>query len=103
MNFFASVLRLTQRRNEKQWKSVTAVFTGRHEPAMVRTKMGPRPAPYNAYEIVYEADGERRRGWYSFHPLSDPDPETLSGKTIRIRCRAGKPYIFEKDTSGQDE
>ena len=52
--------------------------------------MGPRPAPYNAYEIVYEADGERRRGWYSFHPLSDPDPETLSGKTIRIRCRVGK-------------
>ncbi len=103
MNFFASILRLTQWRNAKQWKSVTAAFTGRHEKATVRTKMGPRPAPYNAYEIVYEADGERRRGWYSFHPLSDPDPEMLAGETIRIRYRVGKPYIFERDASGRDE
>ena len=52
---------------------------------------------YNAYEIVYDADGTKRNGWYVFHPLDDPDPQSLAGRTMNIRYRKDKPFIFEND------
>ncbi|MBQ1310493.1 MAG: hypothetical protein IIY55_01495 [Blautia sp.] len=95
MNLFALVFRLTHHRNPHAWTETMASFTGKSEAAVVRTRMGPRRADYKAYEIVYHAGGELRHGWYSFHPLPDPDPEEIRGKEIRIRYRKRKPFIFE--------
>ena len=64
---------------------------------MIRTKMGPRAADYNAYEIAYYTDdGVRHTGWYTFHPLEDPDPQSAAGETMKIRYSKSKPFIFEK-------
>ena len=79
MNLFGFFVRLTHHRDMRKWESATAVFTGKSEKATIRTKMGPRAADHNAYEIVYDADGTRRNGWYVFHPLDDPDPQSLAG------------------------
>jgi len=97
MNLFALVSRLVHKRDMKKWKSAVAVFTGKYEKATVRTKMGPRAAAYNAYEIVYDANGVRRHGWYTFHPLDDPDPRSVAGKSVNIRYKVSKPFIFERD------
>ena len=97
MNLFGFFVRLTHHRDMRKWESATAVFTGKSEKATIRTKMGPRAADYNAYEIVYDADGTRRNGWYVFHPLDDPDPQSLAGRTMNIRYRKDKPFIFEND------
>ena len=99
MNLFENVFRLTHLRNKRKWESATAVFTGECQRAIVRTKMGPRPAKYNAYEVVYEANGVKRNGWYTFHPLDDPDPQSIAGDKLKIRYRKDKPFIFEMDIS----
>ena len=96
MGLFEYFVRLTHHRDERKWETAEAVFTGKCEKAAVRTRMGPRPAAYNAYEIAYEANGVQCRGWYTFHPLEDPDPKELAGSTMMIRYRKNKPYIFEK-------
>jgi len=88
---------LTHRRNPQDWVSATAVFSGKCGKATIRTKLGPRAAKYNAYEIVYDVNGKSQSGWYSFYPLEDPDPQELAGTTMQIRYRKGKPYIFEKE------
>ena len=100
MNLFESVFRLTHLRNKRKWKSATAVFTGKCERAIIRTKMGPRLAKYNAYEIVYEANGVKRKGWYTFHPLDDPDPQSIAGNKLKIRYRKDKPFIGMDDAVG---
>ena len=97
MDLFSLVFSLTHRRDARKWETVTVVFTGKYEKATVRTRLGPRRADYNAYEIVYEANGTRRSGWYTFHPLEDPDPQTIAGKTMPVRYRKKKPFIFESD------
>ena len=96
MNLFEVFLRITHYRNHKLWVETEGVFTGKSEAAIIRTRLGPRKADYNAYEIVYYANGKRLRGWYSFHPLPEPDPGELKGKKIRIRYKKWKPYIIEK-------
>ena len=96
MNLFKLIFRVTHYRNPTMWIETDGVFTGKSEAAIIRTRLGPRKADYTAYEIVYDAAGKRLRGWYSFHPLPDPDPEELKGNKIRIRYRKRKPYIFEK-------
>ena len=101
MNLFEIAFRLTHYRNKWKWKTATAVFTGKYEKAIVRTKMGPRSADYYAYEIVYEANGVKRNGWYTFHPLDDADPRSIAGNTLRIRYRIDKPFIFEMDISDE--
>ena len=97
MNLFALVSSLVHKRDKRKWKSASAVFTGKYEKATVRTKMGPRAAAYNAYEIVYDVNGVKRRGWYIFHPLDDPDPQSVAEKTVSIRYKPSKPFIFERD------
>lgn len=99
MNIFGFFVRLNHHRDNRKWKTAVAVFTGKCEKATVRTKMGPRAAKYNAYEIVYTENGSDRRGWYTFHPLEGPDPLTLAGHELRIRYRIDKPYLFEKEIS----
>ena len=96
MNLFERVFALTHYRNPNAWVETTAAFTGKKETAIVRTKMGPRKADYPAYEIVYlTEDGRKQHGWYSFHPLPDPEEEQLKGMRITIRYKKRKPYIFE--------
>ena len=99
MNLFERIFRLTHLRNKRKWKSATAIFTGKCERAIIRTKMGSRLAKYNAYEIVYEANGVKRNGWYTFHPLDVPDPHSIAGDKLKIRYRKDKPFIFEMDIS----
>ena len=96
MNLFELFFRITHYRNSNLWVETEGVFTGKSETANIRTRLGPRKAHYNAYEIVYYANGERLRGWYSFYPLPGPEPEELAGNRIRIRYRKTKPFIFEK-------
>ena len=98
MNLFELIFRITHYRNPKMWIETDGVFTGKSETAIIRTRLGLRKADYSAYEIVYFANGKRFHGWYSFHPLPDPDPKELEGNRIRIRYRKWKPFIFEKVT-----
>jgi len=71
------------------------VFTGKSRQAVILTRSGSKPAPYNAYELIYQANGRQRHEWYSFHPLPDPDPEDLKNRTMWIRYKKRRPYIFE--------
>ena len=93
MNFFELILKIQNRRSPHKWATTTATFTGKHEQAVVRTNRGPKKAAYNAWEIVYTVDDKIRHGWYTFHPL--PDPEEIAGTEIAIRYQRKKPYIFE--------
>ena len=101
MDIFGFFVRLTHRRSSRRWVNTRAIFTGKTEPAVIRTRMGGRRAPYNAYEIVYHAEGKERHGWYVFHPLPDPDAEDVAGTEIDIRYQMDKPFVFEK--AGEDE
>lgn len=92
MTLFEHIFQLTHYRNPHLWGETTAVFTGKSEMAVVRT----RRLNYKAYEIVYYADGRKLSGWYSFHPLEDPEEESLRGMEIKIRYKKRKPYIFER-------
>ena len=96
MNLFNIAFRITHLRNPYAWEETVATFTGKSEAATVRTRLGPNKADYNAYEIVYDANGKKMHGWYSFHPLPDPEAGELKGSEIRIRFKKRKPYIFEK-------
>ena len=96
MNLFEAIFRITHHRSPHTWAETVATFTGKSEAATVRTRLGPIKADYNAFEIVYDVNGQRKHGWYSFHPLPDPDKEELKGSTMRIRFMKRKPYIFEK-------
>ena len=96
MNLFECISALAHYRIPECWTETTAVFTGKSEMAVIRTRYGPRRANYRAYEIYYYADGKRRSGWYSFHPLPDPEADELRGMNIRIRYKKKKPYIFER-------
>ena len=78
------------------WMETEGIFTGKSEAAIIRTRLGPRKANYRAYEIVYSVNGKRQHGWYTFHPLPDPDPEELKEEKIRIRYKKQKPFVFEK-------
>ena len=96
MNLFELIFRITHYRNTNMWIETDGIYTGKSEAAIIRTRLGSRRADYSAYEIVYYVDGKRLHGWYSFHPLPDPDPKELKGTRIRIRYKKKKPYIIEK-------
>ena len=99
MNLFERFFRITHYRDPRKWIETEGIFTGKSETAVVRTRVGPRKANYRAYEVAYYANGNRLHGWYTFHPLPDPEPKELAGKKIRIRYKKRKPYIFEKVTA----
>jgi len=96
MNLFEFVFKITHHRSTQAWEETLATFTGKSEAATVRTRLGPRKADYNAYEIVYDVDGKQKHGWYTFHPLPDPKAAELRGMKIKIRYMKRKPFIFEK-------
>ena len=96
MNLFEFFFKITHYRNIHAWDETVATFTGKSEAATVRTRFGPRKTDFNAYEIVYYANGQRKHGWYSFSPLPGPDAEELRGTKMKIRFMKRKPYIFEK-------
>ena len=94
MNLYRFISRITHYRNSNMWIETDGVFTGKSEAAIIQTRMGPQTADYSAFEITYYVGEKRLHGWYSFHPLPDPDPEELAGNKIRIRYRKRKPFIF---------
>ncbi len=96
MNLFEFCVNLHQKKNEKGWCETTAVFTGNYEKAVIQTRGGFVTADYNSYEIRYTVNGKERRGFYSFHPLPDPDAADIKDSEMRIRYKKRKPYIFEQ-------
>ena len=99
MNLLEFFLKL-QRNRTKSWIETTATFTGKRNKAATRTKVGYRECSYYEYEITYFVGDKKRRGYYSFYPLSDPEPERIEGKTMKIKYNKWKPYLFEAVTLG---
>lgn len=92
MNLFEFFLKLN---NKESWIETTAIFTGRRNKAAARTKTGYCELDHYEYEITYSVGERKKRGYYSFYPLPDPEPEELAGKTLKIRYNKKKPYLFE--------
>lgn len=100
MNFFELMVNLNHRDKTLSYVETTATFTGKRNIAGRMTKTGTvHEMDYYEYEIEYEAKGKLRRGFYSFYPLPDPEPDEIKGKTIGIRYNKRKPYLFEKTIS----
>ena len=68
MNLFNIAFRITHLRNPYAWEETVATFTGKSEAATVRTRLGPNKADYNAYEIVYDANGKKCMDGIHFIP-----------------------------------
>ena len=94
MNLFELFLK-SHNNSTKSWIETTATFTGRRNKAVSRTKVGYRELDYYEYEITYFADDKKKRGYYSFYPLPDPEIEEIKGETMRIKFNKNKPYLFE--------
>ena len=95
MNLFEIFVKLTHMHIRGFWEETTATFTGKARKATVMRRRRIVEANYNAYEISYFADEKKIYSWHTFHPLPDPDPESLIGTKIRIRYKKTKPRDFE--------
>ena len=95
MNLFEIFVKLTHMHIKWLWEETGATFTGRTRKATEMRRRKIVEADYNAYEISYFADEKKIFSWHTFHPLPDPDPESLSGTKIRIRYKKTKPRVFE--------
>lgn len=96
MNLFEIFVNFRNRKDNSKWAVTTATFTGKyHMAAKHHSKAGYYTAEYGEYEIRYEANGELRKGWYTFYPVPDPLPEEIKGQKMMIRYHKKKPYIFE--------
>lgn len=93
MNLFEFFTKL-HNDSTKSWIETTATFTGRRNKAMSRTKIGYRELDYYEYEITYYAGDKKKRGFYSFYPLPDPEIEEIEGESMKIKYNKKKPYIF---------
>lgn len=97
MNLFELFVNYNQILKEKTYVETIATFTGKRNIAGKLTRLeNIKPLDYYEYEIEYVADGKKRKGYYVFFPLPDPEPEEIMGTTINIRYNKKKPYIFEK-------
>lgn len=94
MNLFEFCLELNSNRT-KSWIETTATFTGKRNKAASRTKVGYVECDYYEYEITYSVGDKKRRGFYTFYPLPDPEIEEIKGRTMRIKYNEKKPYLFE--------
>ncbi len=95
MTAFEVFFKLTHIRSSLVWAETDAVFTGKVEKALLRSKHGFYEASYNAFQIKYYAGDKLIFASYPFYPLEDPDPEELRGKKLRIRYRKLRPHVFE--------
>ena len=95
MNLFEIFVKLTHMHIKWLWEETGATFTGRTRKATEMRRRKIVEADYNAYEISYFADEKKIFSWHTFHPLPDPDPESLIGTKIRIRYKKTKPRVFE--------
>ncbi len=95
MSIFEFFQKLNHPFEKEGWIETTAVFTGKVEKAAVGKPGHYKTAEYNEYEIKYQTDNEEHKGWYTFHPLPDPDPEGIKGTSITIRYNRKKPWDFE--------
>ena len=102
MDIFSFFVKLTHPRTRRGWAETDAYFTGRCQiPRKVRAGHSPwmqvSAVPVcHEYEIRYFDEAGERTGWYLFYPAPDPDPDIIRGKTVRIRYRKSRPWIFEK-------
>lgn len=95
MNLFEIFVKLTHMHIRGFWEETGATFTGKTRKATVMRRRRIVEADYDAYEISYFADEKKIYSWHTFHPLPDPDPESLIGTKIRIRYKKIKPRDFE--------
>ena len=95
MNLFDLFVKMNHPSAKKGWCEATAYFTGKCEKAVAGKPGHYKQTGYNEYEIRYMTGDGERSGWYIFHPLGDPDPETIKGKKIKIRYYKRKPWKIE--------
>ena len=95
MTVFEIFFKLTHIRSSLFWAETDAVFTGKVEKALLRSKSHFYEAGYNAFQVKYYAGDKLIYASYPFYPLPDPDPEELRGKKLRIRYRKLRPHVFE--------
>ena len=95
MNLYEFFTHLTHPERGKGWEETTAYFTGKVERAAAGKPGRYKYKDYNEYEIRYYAGSTERRGWYTFYPVLDPEPEEIQGKEVRIRYSRIKPWIYE--------
>lgn len=95
MSIFEFFSRITHPADKTGWIETEATFTGKSERAAKGRPGHYSPADYNEYQVRYlTAEGERF-GWYVFHPLPDPEPDSVKGISIRIRYKENRPWEFE--------
>lgn len=83
-----------QNNRRKSWIETTATFTGNRNKFSTKTKVGFKELDYYEYEITYNDGKKIRRGFYTFYPVKDPNPDEIKGKTIKIKYNKKKPYQF---------
>ncbi len=106
MGLFEWMLKIKNRREYKSdpnWVEANAVFTGNREQAVKQCRNHLYVEKYYAYEIIYNTDEGEKHGWYSFHPLPDPEADEIQGETIKIRYKKKKPYLFEPVLDVEDK
>ena len=103
MNLFDFFSKFTHKTNTRNWIETTATFTGRRNKAAARTKAGFHELDYYEYEITYDVDGKRKRAWYTFYPLPDPEPGEIQGNHMRIKYNKHRPYIVEYAEENENE
>ena len=103
LNLFDFFFDLTHRKKEEEWVETVGTFNGNVQKAVDYERYGTKRVDYNTYELEYYAGDKKRKGWYTFHPLPEPDPEALKGTTIRMRYMKKRPFIIEEITDEQDE
>ena len=95
--FLSDIMHLSE---NNEWIETEACFTGKYEKAATGKPGHYIPVDYHEYQIRYDTEQGERFGWYVFYPLPDPDPESISGTTIRIRYKKNKPWRFEAMRGG---
>jgi hypothetical protein len=95
MGVFDFVKNLPNKDEADKWCEAIGTFTGKTEKDFVYTLYGTKKEYYNKYEIVYPIEGGECSSWYSFYPDPEPEAETFSGTTMKIKYLKKKPSIFE--------
>ena len=102
MNIFEFVFNITHRRKEDEWIETVGTFNGNVQKAVHYGRYGTKRMDYNEYELEYYAGDKKRKGWYTYYPLPDPDPEELKGTTMKLRYMKKRPFIIEQVTDELD-
>ena len=103
MNVFEFFTKINHPTRKAGWVETTAYFTGERRLCHKGRFKGDSNRVLNItsatevyeYAVKYYAEGKERIGWYIFCPAPDPEPEEITGTSMRIRYKKSRPYLFE--------